>query len=653
MAKRIYYRKTYKKNRKKETFTRFFIFLGFGLLFSFLLFLFVFFYYAKDLPRPEDFGEQAPVQSTKIFDRSGKVLLYEIYGEEKRDIITLSQMPDYLQKAVIATEDANFYKHHGLDFDGIFRAIKLDLKLKRFTYGGSTLSQQLIRSAFLNTEKTIKRKIREIILTLELERRYSKKQILEWYLNQIPFGPNLYGVESASKSYFNKPAKDLSLAEAATLAALIKAPSYYSSSQNRDKLLTRRNYVLDRMVQEHYLTEEEATKAKSTELKLAENLQSIKAPHFVLYVENYLFKKYGKDFLERGGYKIYTSLDWTLQKEAEKIIKEGAERNKIYNAYNASLVAINPKNGQILAMVGSKDWFGKPEGCSKKTGRCKFDPKVNVAVYRIGRQPGSAFKPFVYATAFQNGYSDQDIVIDEKTDFGLWGGKHYIPENYDGQFRGPVTLRQALAQSLNVPSIKVLLNLAGLSQSLANARKFGISTLNKPDSFYGPSIVLGGGEVKLIDMVSAYGVFAAEGLRIPPVSILKIEDSQGKIIEEFRPSPKRVLGKKPAQLINSILSDNKARAPMFGSRSPLYFENYQVAVKTGTTDNFRDGWTIGYAPSIVVGVWVGNNDNTAMAKKPSVVLAGPIWRRFMLQVLPRLPKENFNPPEKSKSKNQK
>jgi len=646
MAKRIYYRKIYKRNRGKRTLFRLLIFFGASLLFFAFLSLSVFFYYAKDLPRPEDFNERAPIQSTKIYDRTGKVLLYEIYGDEKREIIPLSQIPEYLKEAVIATEDANFYKHHGIDFDGIFRAIKLDLKLRKLTYGGSTISQQLIRSTFLSTKKTVKRKIREIILTLELERRYSKEQILGWYLNQIPFGPNIYGVESASKNYFNKSAKDLSVAEAATLAAMIKAPSYYSNNEYKDELLIRRNYALDRMAQEHYLNQEEVSKAKKEELKLAKNIQSIKAPHFVLYIENYLFKKYGKDFLEQGGFKIYTSLDWELQQEAEKIVKKGAERNKFYNAYNAALVAIDPKTGQILAMVGSKDWYAKkPEGCDKKTGKCKFDPKVNVTTYKIGRQPGSAFKPFVYATAFQNGYSDKDIVIDEKTDFGVWGDKHYVPENYDGRFRGPVTLRQALAQSLNVPSIKVLINLAGIAKSIENAKKFGITTLSKPNSFYGPSIVLGGGEVKLLDMVSAYGVFATEGLRIPPVSILKIEDSKGNIIEKSNVNPKRVLEKKPARLINNILSDNIARAPMFGSHSSLYFKNYEVAAKTGTTDNFRDAWTIGYTPSIVTGVWVGNNNNVSMAKKPSVVLAAPIWREFMLKALSKLPKENFTPLE--------
>ncbi len=642
MAERIFYRKIYKKKKRKKIFIRILIFFSVCLSFFIFFPLSVFFYYAKDLPRPEDFNERQPIQSTKIYDRSGKVLLYELYGEEKREIIPFDQIPEHLKEAVIATEDANFYRHYGIDFDGIIRAVKLDLKIRKLTYGGSTISQQLIRSTFLSTEKTVKRKIREIILTLELERRYSKEQILGWYLNQVPFGPNIYGVETASKTYFNKSAKDISISEAAVLAALIKAPSYYSNNEHRDELIERRNYVLKRMEQEGFLNQEESEKAEKEKLILAENLQSIKAPHFILYIEEYLFKEYGKDFLEQGGFKIYTSLNWDLQQIAEKTVKEGAERNKMYNAYNAALVAINPKTGEILAMVGSKDWYAsESEGCNEKTGKCKFDPKVNVVTYRIGRQPGSSFKPFVYATAFQNGYDDKYIVIDEKTNFGIWGGKPYVPGNYDGRFRGPVTLRQALAQSLNVPSVKVLVYLAGISKSIENAKKFGITTLSKPDSFYGPSIVLGGGEVRLLDMVSAYSVFPNEGLKIPPVSILKIEDSKGNIIEESKINPKRVLEKEPARLINDILSDNKARTPMFGSHSPLYFENYEVAAKTGTTDSFRDAWTIGYTPSLTVGVWAGNNDNSPMREYPAVTIAGHLWKIFMLKALPKFPKENL------------
>ncbi len=646
MAERKFYRKIYKKNKKK----RIIFWVLAVLLLGFVLMAFsglgLFIYYAKDLPRPEKFAERAFIESTKIYDRTGETVLYELYGEERREIIPLNDMPEHLKQAVLSTEDARFYSHHGIDFWGILRAIKINLGLGKATYGGSTISQQLIRSTFLTLEKSVKRKIREIILTLELERRYSKDQILEWYLNQIPLGINIYGVEAAAKTYFNKPAKELTLAESAILAASIKAPSYYSPFGNHlDKLLGRKDYVLDRMAQEGYITQEQADEAKQVELEFAKVSQTIKAPHFVLYVKEYLFENYGKNFLEEEGFRVYTTLDWELQEAAEKAVSEGIERIKGYNAHNAALVAMDPRTGEILAMVGSADWFGDsyPEGCTSGKD-CMFDPKLNVATYRIGRQPGSAFKPFVYVTAFQNGYDDEYIVIDEETNFGVWGEKEYIPQNYDGLFRGPVTLRQALAQSLNVPSVKVLVNLAGIQNSIDTAKKCGVTTLNKPTSFYGPALVLGGGEIRLLDMVSAYGVFAAEGKRYPPVSILRIEDSEGNIIEQKKKTPKRVLEQEATRILNDILSDNEARSPMFGYNSSLYFPSYQVAAKTGTTNNYRDAWTIGYTPSIAAGVWAGNNNNAEMAQKPSITIAGPIWRAFMLEALPKFPNESFTPP---------
>ncbi len=650
MAERKFYRRIYKKNRKKRIALWIFVILGSCFVLTAFAGLILFIYYAKDLPRPEKFAERAFIESTKIYDRTGETVLYELYGEEKREIIPLSDAPEHLKRAVIATEDANFYSHHGIDIWGIIRAIKINISIGQPLYGGSTISQQLIRSTFLTREKTIKRKVREIILTLELERRYSKDQILEWYLNQIPLGINIYGVEAASKTYFNKTTKELSLAETAVLAALIKAPSYYSPfGSHLDELLGRKDYVLDRMAQERYISQEQADEAKQVELEFAKVSQTIKAPHFVLHIQEYLFENYGKNFLEEGGFRVYTTLDWELQQAAEKAVSEGVERNKAYKAHNAALVAISPKTGEILAMVGSADWFGEsyPEGCEASSeATCLFDPMVNVTTYRIGRQPGSAFKPFVYVTAFQNGYDDEYIVIDEETNFGVWGGEEYIPQNYDGLFRGPVTLRQALGQSLNVPSVKVLVNLAGIQESINTAKKCGITTLKESVSFYGPALVLGGGEVRLLDMVSAYGVFAAEGKRYPPISILRIEDSERNIIEQNKKTPRRVLEQETVRLLNDILSDNEARAPMFGYNSQLYFPDYQVAAKTGTTNNYRDAWTIGYTGSIAAGVWVGNNNNAEMAKKPSITIAGPIWRAFMLEALATLPQENFTPPEK-------
>jgi penicillin-binding protein 1A len=660
MAKRRYYRKIYQGNkiRKFLFFLKFFIFSFFFFLFC-SLFLFIF--YARDLPRPEKFTERHLFESSKIYDRTGQVLLYEIYGEEKRTWVPLEKIPQYLKQAVITAEDANFYHHFGVDPKAIIRAILSDLKLMKPVFGASTIPQQLIRSTFLSSEKTAQRKTREIILALELDRRYSKDQILEWYLNQIPFGQNAYGVEAASQTYFKKSVSEISLAEAATLAALIRAPYLLSPYENREELLARKDYILNRMVSEGYLTKEEAEKAKSEEIKFVEKKIEIKAPYFTLWVQQQLEEKYGKDSLREMGFKVFTSLDWKLQEIAENAVKEGIERNRAYNAYNAGLVAISPKTGEVLALtVGTGNYYEKPypEGC--KSGiNCLFDPQFNIVIgtkESPGRQPGSAFKPFIYATAFKKGYDDKTQILDESTNFGIWGDKEYTPQNYDGKFRGWVTLRQALAQSLNVPSIKVLyligseskieklginnflgqesVLLEGLKESIKTAQALGITTLNKPISSYGPAIVLGGGEVNLLEMTSAYGVFANDGLKVEPSPILKIEDRNGNIIFENKKTPKRVLEAEVAKLINDILSDNEARAPMFGPRSHLYFENLKVSAKTGTTDNFRDCWTIGYTPEISVGVWVGNNNNAPMIKKqPAATVAGPIFHQFLEKAL--------------------
>jgi len=647
MAKRKRFKKVYEKRGKKRKI--FFILKLISGLFlsSILFFVAIFIYYAKDLPRPEKFAERLSIQPTKIYDKTGEVLLYEIYGEEKRIIVPLEKVPKFLQEAVIATEDANFYRHFGIDWKGIGRSILVNLKLRKPVYGGSTISQQLIRSTFLTLKKTAERKIREIILTLELERRYPKDQILEWYLNQIPFGSNAYGVEAASQTFFEKSVAEISLSEAATLAALIKAPSLFSPyGENRERLLARKDYVLDQMVKRGFLEEEKSQEAKKEEVVFAKILHPIKAPHFVMYVREYLESKYGRDFLMEKGLKVYTTLDWELQELAEDIIEQKMEEMEGRKAYNAGLVAIDPKTGHILTMVGSKDWFADPYPGDCTPGKdCSFEPYPNVAL--SPRQPGSAFKPFVYITAFGKGYDDEYIVIDEETNFGIFGGKPYIPRNYDGLFRGPVTLREALAQSLNVPSVKVLTYLAGLEDSIKTAKSLGITTLNEPLSFYGPSLVLGGGDVELLDMVSAYGVFATEGLRIDSSFILKIEDEKGNVLEKNEKTPKRILEPETCRLINDILSDNEARAPVFGHNSSLHFPDYQVAVKTGTTQNYKDAWTVGYSPSISVGVWVGNNDGAPMRKGLGVYLAGPIWREFIEDFLSEHPIENFQEPTTS------
>jgi len=600
--------------------------------------LILFFYFAKDLPRPEKFTERQLALPTKIYDRTGQTLLYTIFGEEKREIVSLNDIPDFLKQAVIATEDANFYRHIGIDFKRLAKAILVNIKEKRSlaeSQGASTIPQQLIRSTFLSTEKTFNRKIKEWILTLELDRRYSKDQILEWYLNQVPFGSNAYGVEAASQTFFSKSVKNIDLAEAAILAGVIQAPSYFSPyGEHKEALFSKQKYVLDRMIQENYISKEEAEKAKNETVTFVKLPASTKAPHFVIMIKQQLIEKYGEEYLSEKGLKVYTTLDVNLQELAEKAIKEKIEKNRSLGAYNTSLVAIEPKTGEVLALVGSADYFAEPlpKNCtSGQPGQnCRFDPEFNVAVLGL-RQPGSSFKPFVYATAFKKGYDDKYVVIDEETNFGIWGGgKPYIPQNYDGKFRGPVTLREALAQSLNVPSVKVLVDLAGIEDSIKTAKDFGITTLKDP-SFYGPSLVLGGEEVKLIEMVSAYSVFATEGLQNKLITILKIEDKQGNIIEQYKPNPKRVINTEIAKLITSILSDNEARAPIFGLNSAINIEG--VAVKTGTTQYYNDGWTIGYNSKIVIGVWAGNNDNSPTYKEPGIVLAAPIWREVMLEAI--------------------
>jgi len=619
------------KKRKPKFFKK--IFRVFLYFFAALFFFCAgtFFYFAKDLPNPQKINERQIIQSTKIFDRTGTVLLYDIHEEEKRTLVTLDQISKYLQQATIATEDANFYHHFGLDFKGIARAILGVITGNRSAGGGSTITQQFIKKSMLSDARSYSRKIKEWILALELEAKYSKDEILTFYLNQIPYGSNAYGIEAAAQTFFGKPAKNLNLAESALLAALPQAPSRLSPfGSHPEELKARQEYILDRMALLGYISKEEAEKAKKEPLNYATQDRGIKAPHFVMYIKEYLEEKYGEDVLKKGGLKVFTTLDWELQQTAEKIIYEGAKANwQKYRARNASLVAIDPKTGQILAMVGSYDYFDIAN-----------DGNVNVAIR--DRQPGSSFKPFAYVTAFQKGYTPETILFDLKTEFNpycsptadqgkdQYGSNCYHPGNYDDLFRGPVTAREALAQSLNIPSVKILY-LAGIPETIKTAKKMGITTLNDPQRF-GLALVLGGGEVKLLDEVAAYSVFANDGIKNEKTAILKIEDAQGNVLEEFKKQPQRVLEENLARQISSILSDNEARKPVFGPNSYLYFPERKVAAKTGTTQNYRDAWTVGYTPSLAVGVWVGNNDNSSMSKAGAgIAAAGPLWHNFLKQ----------------------
>ncbi len=629
-----------------------FLFLGGCLL---LLALFV--YYTWGLPRPEKFTETPFIQSTKIYDSTGKVLLYDIYGEEKREIVSFDKISDNLKHAVLASEDSRFYQHGGIDFGGIIRAAWIDLTSQSRSQGGSTITQQLIKAVYLTNQKSISRKIKEIVLSIELEERYSKDQIFDWYLNEVPFGENAYGAEAASQTYFNKPASDLSIAEAATLTALLPAPSHYSPyGPNKAELLLLKNTILEKMQKLGYITDQQLQDAKNEKLNFAENTTSIKAPDFVLYVKKYLDDKYGEDYLKEKGLRVYTTLDWDLQQYAEQTIKDAEKTNLSKGANNAAMVVINPKNGQILTLIGSKDYFADPypAGCDETTTRsCLFDPKYDVATMGQ-RQPGSAFKPFAYATALERGLTPNTIVWDVKTEFNpncdpsgtastdIYGQACYHPQDYDGGSRGAVTLRTAIDCSLNIPAVKVLY-LAGIPETLKTAKNLGLTTLTDINN-YGLSLVLGGGDVNLLEMASAYGVFAADGNYVPAISILKIVDSAGNIIEQNQEQPTKVLDKQVARQINDILSDNNARAPIFGSHSPLYLPGYQVAAKTGTTQNFVDGWTMGYTPFAVVGVWTGNNNNTP-TKDEGVGIAAPMWNKVMQKIVSSTPAESFTPPD--------
>ncbi len=611
-------------------------------LLAFVFFLAIGVVYAgiliTQLPSPNQLNTRQITQSTKIYDRTGEILLYEIHGEEKRTVIPFNEMPENLKKATLAAEDDNFYTRPPFDWKAIIRAFLVNLKEGRIVQGGSTITQQLARNVFLSPKKTMDRKIKELILAIELESKYSKNEILSFYLNQIPYGSNAYGIEAASLTFFEKKAKDLNLAEAAVLAGLPKAPSYYAPWGNhQDELIKRQRYILDRMIQLNYITLEEGEKAKKIKIEFAPtSVGEIKAPHFSLNIKDYLINKYGEDSVMNGGLKIITSLDWKMQEIAEKVILEGALRNEeLYKGENASLVAQDPKTGQILALVGSRGYFDK-----------KIDGNFNVATQGL-RQPGSALKPFAYLTAFQKGYQPKTVVFDVPTEFDTTGNptKSYSPHNFDSYFRGPVSLEEGLAQSINIPSVKILY-LAGFDDVLKNLKNFGISTL-KERWRYGLSLILGGGEVKLIELINAYSTLAQEGVKHDQAFILRIEDSDGKILENYADKTTRVMDAKYSQMINQILSDKNLRAPLFQSSLGLtVFENYEVALKTGTTNDYRDAWAMGYTPSLAVGVWAGNNNNLPMQKKGGSILAAiPIWSAFLKEVLKNYPSETFAKPD--------
>ncbi len=605
---------------------------GFGLLVVFVIGLGTVLWLSKDLPDPNKLSGREVAESTKIYDRTGETILYEIHGDEKRTLISLSDIPQDARDATIAIEDKNFYHHKGISLWAIFRTAITNV-LKNQKAGGSTLTQQFIKNAVLTNEKFYTRKAKEVILAYRLERKFSKDEILQMYLNEIPYGSNAYGIEAASLKYFGKHAKDLTLPESATLAAMIQSPSRYSPyGPNKDILIERQHYVLDLMEEQGMISKEERDAAKEAKLAFKTQTDNIMAPHFVMYIKEMLAEKYGEKTIEQGGLRIYTTLDTYKQQIAEEVVKKKAEENQSkYNASNAALVSIDPKNGQVLALVGSRDYFDET-----------IDGQVNVAIQP--RQPGSSFKPIVYAEAFERGYTPNTMLYDVTTNFSA-GGTPYEPKNYNGKENGPVSMKKALAGSLNIPAVKAFY-LAGVDNVLKRAQKLRYSTISLEDrDRFGLSLVLGGGEVKLLEHTSAFGAFAREGALHPAAFILKVEDRHGQVLEEFKDSEEQVWDNNVARMMNFVLSDNNERAYIFGARNFLTLGNRPVAAKTGTTNNNRDAWTMGYTPSLVTGVWVGNNDNKEMkAGADGSVVAAPIWNEYMRRVLGEGNIENFNAP---------
>jgi len=595
---------------------------------------------ARTLPLPEELETRAiGFVSTKIYDRNGN-LLNEIFDplSGRRTRVPLDHISPYLIQATIATEDANFYKHAGVDPVALLRIIYHALR-EHEVIGGSTIPQQLVKLTFLSSERTVERKIKEAILAAEITRRYPKDKILELYLNEIYYGHLAFGAEAAAQTYFGKPAADLTLAEAALLAGLPQAPSYYDPytklwepDGSPGPAKKRQGIVLGLMVKQGYITPEEADAAWFEELKLTPPRYDLKAPHFVMYVREQLEAKYGPELVYKGGLRVYTTLDPRLQELAQRIARQHIDRLRGRNVTNAALVALRPQTGEILAMLGSVD-FNDPH----------IDGQVNVALRP--RQPGSAIKPLTYLATFEmqeDWWTPATLIEDVRTEFPDGANPPYVPVNYDGKYHGWVTVRSALANSYNIPAVKALQHV-GIAALRDVARRLGITTLTRPD--YGLSLTLGGGEVTLLELTGAYAVFANGGLRVPPVAILRVEDAEGRVLEQYTPPPgEQVISPQHAYLITSILSDNEARTPAFGANSPLRLSR-PAAAKTGTTNDFRDNWTIGYTPDLVVGVWVGNNDNSEMKGVSGITGAAPIWHDFMEEALAGTPVRDFPMPE--------
>ncbi len=604
----------------------FLVVLILGILYMFLL---------KDLPSPTRLSSNTASYSTQIYDRRGG-LLYTLYSNRNQTFVPLNRLPLRLQQATIAIEDKDFYRHGAVDPRGMGRAA-YSIIFHRQLQGGSTLTQQLVKTSLLTPERTIKRKIKEVILAFATEVMYPKDKILEMYLNQVPYGGTSYGAEAAAQTFFGKQVKDLTLAENAYLAGLPEAPSTYSPFGSHPELGKKRQEdILQKMYEQEYISKKERDEALKQTLHFQKISNPIKAPHFVFYVKDLLVKKYGEQAVEQGGFRVQTSLDPDIQEFTQQTVASEVAKLQGYNVGNGASVITRPATGEILAMVGSKDYFDPKHG------------NVNVSLALL--QPGSSIKPINYAVGLLKGYSAATPFIDAPICFPNPPGAPYCPRNYDGQFRGVVQMRQALGSSLNIPAVEML-KLNTVESMIATASAMGITTFKDP-SRYGLSLTLGGGEVTMLDMATAFGVFANQGYRMDLHPILKITDRKGDIIEEYKPpkSPifgKRVLPSEVSFIISDILADNGARVSAFGPNSALKIEKQRVSVKTGTTNDYRDNWTIGYTPSFLVATWVGNNDHSPMSGIVSGVTgAAPIWHTLMAHLLvgkkPEIPQKPPN-----------
>lgn len=593
---------------------------------------------AATLGDPAKILESHQVQSTKIYDRTGQTILYEVAAEERRTVVPLADIPEHVREATIAIEDRKFYEHKGLRVTSLIRAVITDVLTRELAQGGSTITQQLVKNAILTNEKRITRKLKEIVLSWQIERKLSKDQILELYFNEIPYGGVTYGIEAASQQFFGKSVRDLDLAEAAMLAAIPQSPTRYSPYGNHtDELEGRRKLVLQKMVDEGYVTQEQAEAAKATDVlaRIKPRRDAITAPHFVIWVRELLSEKYGDTLLTKGGLKVITTLDLDKQRLAEEAVTDGIAAVEASGGSNAALVSLDPRSGEVLAMVGSRDYFSD-----------EHDGAVNVTLRP--RQPGSSFKPIVYTAGFLKGYTPDTVLYDVNTTFKT-DTRNYEPKNYDLKEHGPVTVRTALQGSLNISAVKMLY-LTGIDRVLDLAEALGYTTLGDR-SRYGLALVLGGGEVKLIEHAAAFGTFANDGVRMPTTAILKVEDASGRVLEEWTQGEgTRVLDEQFARQITNVLSDNDARAYVFGARNYLTLPGRAAAGKTGTTNDFRDAWMVGYTPSLVTGVWTGNNDNSEMRRgADGSKIAAPIWQAYMSGALKGTPAEGFKAPEPVKT----